>query len=308
MKDIKVAVIGSGYLGSFHAEKYRDMEGVELVGICDIDSAQSARVSKACRSKPFADYRDLLGKVDAVSIALPTHLHYEAAERFLEGGTDVLIEKPITKRTEEAEKLVKLAASKNLIIQVGHVERFNSAIRAIEGYLKEPRFIECHRLSRQKKRGLEVGVTLDLMIHDIDIVLGLVKSEVENIEAVGINVLSESEDIANARIRFENGTICNLNASRVAHRNMRKIRIFQKDTYISLDYLTQTARIYTKSGKKISSSRIKAKKGDPLGAQLASFIDCVRNRTKPIVSGDEGLKALKVALDIQSKIERSRNL
>jgi predicted dehydrogenase len=241
--------------------------------------------------------------VSAVSIAVPTSLHYNIAKEFLKNGIHVLIEKPITKTLSEADELIELARKKNLILQVGHVERFNSVIRAIERYLKEPRFIECQRLGPYYKRVKDIGVVLDLMIHDIDIVLGLVGSEVNKVEAVGASTITEYEDVANVRLTFENGVVADITASRVTKDTVRKIRIFQEESYISLDYLTQEAYLFRKTNNKIVREKIKVEKERPLKRELESFITCVRNGTRPIVSGVEGRRALQVALTILDEIK-----
>jgi predicted dehydrogenase len=245
-----------------------------------------------------------LDNVDAVSIVVPTSLHYPIGKDFLAAGKHVLIEKPMTKTLGEADTLVQLAKDKNLILQVGHIERFNSAVRAIEPYLQKPRFIECQRLGsiKQKKRVKDVGVVLDLMIHDIDIILGLVDSKVKEIEAVGMSTVSAHEDIANVRLTFQNNAIADITASRVTKEETRKIRIFQEDSYILLDYLHQEAQLFHKSGKALEKNKIKIKKKEPLKVELKSFINCVRKRKRPLVSGHEGRQALRVALNILDKI------
>jgi predicted dehydrogenase len=240
--------------------------------------------------------------LDAVSIVVPTKLHYQIARNFLSNNIDVLVEKPITSNLKEADFLINLAKKKRRILQVGHIERFNSAFQATKKIIKNPKFIECHRLNPFPQRSLDIGVVLDLMIHDIDIILGLIDSHLERIEATGINVLTKREDIANARIIFQNGCICNLTASRISDETMRKIRIFQKNTYISLDYQLQEAFVYRKLKNEIVKEGIPIEKDQPLKKELASFIDCVQRRKKPLVSGLEAKEALKVALEIQDRI------
>ena len=306
-RPIKVAVIGAGKLGSKHAEVYSKLPEVELVGVCDIDEPRARESARRCKTKPYKDYRDLLGTVDAASIAVPSFLHHEISKRFLEHRAHILIEKPMTTRLEEADDLLRLAEEKDRIIQVGHIERFNSAIRTIKGIIKSPRFIECHRLGPYDPRVTDVGVTLDLMIHDIDIVLDLLKSPVQHVDAVGAYILSKSEDIANARIRFANRCVCDLTASRVTPDVMRKIRIFQDNAYISLDYVTQEALIYTKENGHIHHKKIDIKKSDSLKEELADFIDCVRDNKKPLVSGQEGREALALALQISEQISNSQS-
>ena len=236
MKKIKAAVIGTGHLGKIHARIYNDMRSVDLIGICDTDAAKAEAYAEEFKSTAYLDYKKLFDKVDAVSIATPTITHFKIARDFLKHNIHVLVEKPITPTMTEAQKLVKIARAKRNILQVGHVERFNPAIMAIQRFCKNPRFIECHRLSPYPRRGTDVSVILDLMIHDIDIVLSLVKSPLKQTHAIGVNVLSGNEDIASVRLIFKNGTVCNLTASRVSDEGMRKISIFQKNSYLSLDY------------------------------------------------------------------------
>ena len=305
MKKIRVGVIGLGRLGSIHAKIYSELETVELAGICDVDENAARLASESLKTNWYSDYKNLLdNQLDAVSIVTPTILHYEIAKFFLQNKIHVLIEKPVTKTLKEASDLIKIAHKNKLIIQVGHVERFNSAIQAVEKLSNKPRFIEVHRLGPFTPRVKDVGVVLDLMIHDIDIVLGLTKSKVKNIDALGMKILTNHEDIANARIRFQNGTVCDLTASRVTSDSLRKIRIFQDDCYISIDYMAQEALIYRKINNQIVSEKIDIQKEAPLQKELASFIDCVVNNKKPVVSGKEAYEALKVALDILKKIHK----
>ena len=303
MGKIRVGVVGLGRLGAIHAKIYSTLDSVELSGICDIDENTAKSTAEALKTSWFCDYKKLLdNRLDAVSIVTPTVCHYEIAKFFLRNKIPVLIEKPITKTLHEAGDLIKIAAKNKVIIQVGHVERFNSAIQAVEKLSNKPRFIEVHRLGPFTPRVKDVGVVLDLMIHDIDIVLGLTKSKVKSIDSLGMKILTDHEDIANARIRFHNGTVCDLTASRVTSDSLRKIRIFQDDCYISIDYMTQEALIYKKINGQIVSEKIDIKKEAPLAKELASFIDCVANNKKPIISGKEAYEALKVALDILKKI------
>jgi predicted dehydrogenase len=305
MRKIRIGVVGLGRLGSIHARTYAALDNVELGSICDIDENIARDTAETLKTSWSADYKKLLdNKLDAVSIVTPTILHYEIAKFFLQNKIHVLIEKPITKTLKEAGDLIRTAAKNQLVLQVGHVERFNSAIQAIEMLSNKPRFIEVHRLGPFTPRVKDVGVVLDLMIHDIDIVLGLTKSKVKNIDALGMKILTGHEDIANARIRFQNGTVCVLTASRVTSDSMRKIRIFQDDCYISIDYMAQEALIYKKINGQIVSEKIDIKKEAPLTKELASFIDCVANNKKPVVSGKEAYEALKVALDILKKIHK----
>lgn len=305
MRKIRIGVVGLGRLGSIHAKIYSTLENVELAGICDSDENIARNTAETLKTNWSCDYKKLLdNNLDAVSIVTPTMLHHEIARFFLQNKIHVLIEKPITRTLKEAGDLIKIAAKNRLIIQVGHVERFNSAIQAIEKLSNKPRFIEVHRLGPFTPRVKDVGVVLDLMIHDIDIVLGLTKSKVKSIDSLGMKILTDHEDIANARIRFYNGTVCDLTASRVTSDSLRKIRIFQDDCYISIDYMAQEALIYRKINGRIVPEKIDIKKEAPLAKELASFIDCVANHRKPVVSGKEAYEALKIALEILKKIHK----
>ena len=247
MDKIRVGVVGVGRLGSFHTKVYSRLDNVKLVGVCDCNLERAIEVGKKYHTASFSDYEDLFDKVDAASIAVPTSLHYNIAKDFLNHNIHVLIEKPVTKTLSEADELIDIARERKLILQVGHVERFNSAVLAIEPFLKKPKFIECQRLGPFHKRVKDVGVVLDLMIHDIDIVLGLIKQDVVNIEAVGLSTISDYEDVANVRLTFEDGTIADITASRVTKDVVRKMRIFQEESYLSLDYVTQDAAIFEKT-------------------------------------------------------------
>lgn len=306
-KPIRVAVIGAGKLGSKHAEVYSKFPDIELVGVCDIHDDRAKEAARHCRTKAFTDHRELFSLVDAASIVVPSERHHAVACDFLRAGVDVLIEKPITTDLTQADEILALAREKGRIVQVGHIERFNSAIRAVKNVLKVPRFIECHRLGPYDPRVAATGVTLDLMIHDIDIVLDLVGSPVQAVDAVGAFILSPTEDIANARIKFANKSVCNLTASRVTLDKTRKIRIFQDDAYISLDYVSQEAQIYTKENGHIHHKKIDITKSDSLKEELADFINCVRTRKRPLVSGEEGRQALAVALEVSRQIRESRS-
>lgn len=306
MDKVKVGIVGVGHLGSIHAKVYSKSDNVDLVGVCDCNLERALEIGKKYHTRSYADYEDLFDKVDAASIVVPTSLHYNIAKEFLSHGIHVLIEKPITKTLSEADELIEIAKNKNLIIQVGHVERFNAAILALEHYLKKPKFLECQRLGPFHKRVEDVGVVLDLMIHDIDIVLGLIKQEVVTIEAVGLSTMSDHEDVANVRLIFEDGTIADITASRVTKDVVRKIRIFQEDSYISLDYVNQEVTIFKKTGNKIQKEKVKVKKAEPLKEELSSFIECVRTGKRPVVSGVEGRRALAVALAILEKIKPTR--
>lgn len=304
MRKINTAIIGIGHLGSRHLKVYREQlsEKVNLVGICDHHSERTQKFAEHYKVKSFQDYKDLVSQVTAVNICVPTSSHFEIGKYFLERGVHTFIEKPITLNLKEADILIKLAKKKNLTLQVGHVERFNSAFETIKPFAQNPLFIECHRLNQFPNRSLDIGVVMDLMIHDIDIVLGLVNSPLKTTHAIGVKVLTDREDIANARLIFQNGCVCNLTASRISEEVMRKIRIFLDDTYISLDYVKQEAFLYKKTGTSITKTNIPIEKEEPLKKELESFINCVRDNKRPLVSGEEGKEALKVALEISRKI------
>lgn len=304
---ISVGVVGVGYAGGYHAEKYAASGGAKLVGVADIDAARAREVGQRLGVASMTEYRELLGQVQCVTIAVPTRLHYEVARDFLAAGIDVLVEKPMAVTLEEGRELVALARKKGLILQVGHLERFNPAIRALEAVIKEPKFVECHRLAPFVERGTDVDVVLDLMIHDIDVISSLVRSRVERVEAVGVPVLTERPDIANARITFANGCVANVTASRVSMKRERKIRFFQPDAYISIDYDQRRAQIYRKpergaSWMDIQGETVDIKEGDALTDEIESFLESVRTRTDPLVSGEEGLRALEIASMISERL------
>jgi predicted dehydrogenase len=310
VKKIRVGVVGVGYLGQFHAEKYAHMEGVELVGVVDIDPPRAKEIAKRCRTQPFFHHSHLFNKVQAVSIAIPTLLHHPVTKDFFLQGIDVLLEKPISQTLEEADELIGLAESKGLIFQVGHLERFNGAVSALEGIVQSPLYIESHRLSPFSGRGTDVNVVLDLMIHDIDIILSLVNSKVREIDAVGIPIFTPHSDIANVRIEFENGCRANLTVSRVSKEKTRRTRIFLSNGTLSIDYLTQKVsfakRVDPPRKNKIPEiviEEIPVKKVDTLEVEMHSFLQSVRYRKHARVSGRDGKRALELALKIIQKIE-----
>lgn len=305
MKKVKVAVVGVGHLGKEHARIYAAKEGAELCGVVDVDIDRAKKIANTCGTNAFSSCEALYQQVKAVSIAVPTHLHYSIAIGFLKQGVNVLVEKPITRTTKEADELIRLARKHHVILQVGHSERYNSAIMELEKRIKSPRFIEAHRLASYQPRGTEVGVVLDLMIHDLDILLYLVNSTPKHIEAMGVTVLSQDEDIANARITFENGCIANITSSRLSQERMRKLRIFQDDCYISLDYIAQEIDTYRKKGKKIVHEKISPPKREPLALQLHDFLSSVRDGKPARISGEDGRRNLALALTIIRKIHRS---
>lgn len=302
MNKLKIGVIGVGHLGSKHANIYKNLPDCSLTAICDINQERLKEISSLLDVCGYLDYKDLLEKVDAVSVATPTITHCEISRFFLKNKIHVLVEKPFTPELKEADLLVREAKKHKLILQVGHIERFNSAFNATKKLIKDPRFIECHRLSHFPNRSLDVGVVLDVMIHDIDIILGLVPSTIKKIEAVGVHVLTKFEDIANARISFKNGCVANLTASRISDEVMRKIRIFQEDTYISLDYKQAEALLYKKSGPLIAKENLPIEKEEHLERELASFLQCILKKQAPIVSGDVARQALAVAITIKNQI------
>jgi len=318
MKRLKTAVIGAGYLGKFHAQKYASLEQSELVAVVDNNADAATQIAAQNNARAVTDYRELFGKVDAVSIVVPTDLHHRIARDCLENGMDVLVEKPMTVTLEEADDLIALARKNNRILQVGHLERFNAAVLALEGVLKNPLFIEAHRLAPFKARGTEVDVILDLMIHDIDIILNMVNAPVTAIHAVGVPVLSpEKNDIANVRLEFETGCIANITASRISMKEMRKTRIFQPDAYISINFATQQADVYKRmmdaeaidEMPQIMYDEINIDQGDALLAEISSFLDSATKRCEPAVSGEAGRNALKVALEIIEQVEhRKKNV
>ena len=305
MSEIRTAVIGVGYLGRFHAQKYSELKNSKLLAVVDkeFESAQKVATEVGCDAS--ADYHELLGKVDAVSIVVPTDLHYEVAADFLKHKTHVLVEKPITTTVEQADELIDLAKTNNCVLQVGHLERFNPAIVAIEKEISEVRFIESHRLAPYNPRGTEVSVILDLMIHDIDIILDIVNSEVERIDASGTSVLSNDFDIANARVMFKNGSVANVTASRVSNKTDRKMRIFQNNAYLSVDFQNRELATYKKgSGEmypgvpNIDIHKDTFDKSDALKTEIDHFLRCIETNSTPKVTGQDAKRALLTAIQI----------
>jgi predicted dehydrogenase len=303
-EQIRVGVVGVGHIGREHARVYGQLPGATLAGVFDLDAEAAARSARQHRCRAFGSVEEMLAAVDAVTVATPTVAHFTTAMQMLAAGKHVLIEKPITESPETARQLVQEARQRGLILQVGHIERFNPVLRALEERLTAPKFIEAHRLSPYPGRSTDIGVVLDLMIHDLDVVLHLVRSPIVNIDAVGVPVLSRGEDIANARIRFENGCVANLTTSRISPEKMRKIRVFQADTYLSLDYMNQAGELYRKDGDRITREKVAIEKDEPLKLELRSFVDCVRLRRDPVVSGAQGARALDIALEITDRIAR----
>jgi len=310
---IRAGVIGVGHLGQYHVQKYGAMPEVDLVGVMDIDRERAESIARRYGTRTFERHDDLLEMVDCVSLAVPTEDHYALSMDILSRGVHLLVEKPITCLSDQARRLIALASEKGLVLQVGHVERFNPAVRRMETLLNRPVFIESHRLSPFTSRGTDVDVVLDLMIHDLDIIFHSVGSEIRELHAVGMKVLTEKTDIANVRIIFENGTAANLTASRVSNKALRKIRIFQPDTYLSVDCLKRELSMTRLDGNtvgedpcppRISTEKWRYPESDPLADQIRAFVDAVARGTPPVVSGRDGLRALDAALAINEQIER----
>lgn len=327
MQKLKIGVIGAGHLGSLHAKMFAQIETAHLVGVYDIDGEKAERVASDCNTKTFSNLVDLFAAVDAVIVATTTKAHFDVAKQSIERGLHTFIEKPITETIEQARQLVTLAQERGVKIQVGHIERFNPAILALEQFEIKPLFIESHRLAQFNPRGSDVAVVLDLMIHDIDLILSLVKSPVVRIDANGVAVVSDSEDIANARLQFENGCVANVTASRISQNKMRKMRLFQQDSYISIDFSQGLAEVFrlvdegdttaksTMQLGKIDQGQRKrvivyeqpeVKEVNALKYELELFIKAVQNNTEPAVSGKEGLQALEVAQEILKKMESQK--
>ncbi len=310
MKKIKIAVIGVGNLGQHHARIYNSMNDVELVALVDVDMQKLEKFKRIYPYVKFTtDFKEILDKVDAVSLVVPTNLHYEIAKEILAAKKHLLIEKPITTKVEEAEELVKIADENNLILQVGHVERFNPVISKTKEYVFNPKFIESVRLGSFDPRVADVGVVLDLMIHDIDIVLNYVNSQLHSVEAYGAKVFTDKEDIVKARLRFKNGTICDLTASRISVYKYRKMHIFQEDSYISIDFMRQQAKIFKKKQKKVFSPKDieiikpKIKKDEPLKLELQHFINSIIHKKPPEVTAEHAKNALSLAVEIIEQLK-----
>lgn len=308
---LRVGVIGVGYLGKYHVEKYAALPEVEIIALVDVIPERAQEWAKKVKAEVLTDYRLLLGKVQAVSIVVPPDKHYSIAKDFLMAGCDVLLEKPMTATLEEAEDLIATAKRWGRIIQVGHLERFNPAMVAVKEKILIPLFIEAHRLTPFRNRGMEVDVVLDLMIHDLDIILSLVASPVEKIQAVGVPVLTEKVDIASARLEFSSGCIANVTASRISFNDQRRMRIFQPDTYLTIDFANRNASLYQRhwgaAGEKpqITVENLEVKPGDALQTEIQSFVHSVIFRTRPAVSGEDGKKALALALEISRQIQEN---
>lgn len=309
---IRTAVIGVGYLGRFHAQKYAQMEGVDLVGVVDLSPERAQNVAKEVETRAYTDIHEITGKIDAASVVVPTIHHHEIAKILFSHGIHCMLEKPISTTVEEADELISLAKAQGLILQVGHLERFNPAIKVLEAKVTHPLFIEAHRLSGFKDRATDVDVVLDLMIHDLEIILALVHSPLKEIRAVGVPVLTPKVDIANTRLIFENGCTANLTASRISLQDMRRIRVFQPGAYISADCAERKSLVVTRdlSAGPMAAIRpeFKTHEGtDMLYDELESFVRAVQGLEKPKVTGEAGRKALKLALDINVQIMQGLN-
>ena len=307
---LRTAVIGVGYLGRFHAQKYAQIPDSDLIAVVDVDDGVREKVASELDVDAVDDYHELIGAVDAVSIVVPTTAHFEIAQAFLDSGTHVLVEKPITETVEQADRLIATARERNAILQVGHLERFNPAVRAMESFLDRPRFIESVRIAPYKDRGTEVDVVLDLMIHDIDLVQFVAGSPIARVEAVGAAVITEKPDVANARIRFENGCIANVTASRTSLKVERKIRIFQEACYFSADLHQKSVTVVRKSdgatgpmGLPISIDQLACDDGDALRLEIEAFLRAARDGTRPLVTGEDGRQALETATNIIAQVD-----
>ena len=312
MANIRAAVIGAGYLGRFHAQKWCALAGCDLVAVADPVDAVRAKLGAELGVAVVADWRDLIGRVDAVSIVTPTPLHHAIAHACLEAGIHVLVEKPMTTTVAQATDLIEVAQRVGCVLQVGHLERFNEAVRAIEGLVTAPRFIESARLAPFKQRGTDVSVVLDLMIHDIDLIQSIVRSPITDIDAIGTRVFSEDIDIANARIRFESGCVANVTASRVSLKSERKLRIFDDERYVSIDLGQKVLTVIRKGGgmnaegmPQVAIDERTYEQGDALQAEIAAFADSIRMGTQPWVGGREGRAALSTAIRIAELVAAS---
>jgi len=312
MDRLRVAVVGVGYLGRFHAQKYAALADCELTAVADSNAEAGAALARELGTRALTDYRELLGQVDAVSIATPTASHFEIARSFLQAGAHVLVEKPITESVEQAQQLIAAAQRAGRVLQVGHLERFNPAILAAEPRLRTPRFIECHRLAPFRERGTDVNVVLDLMIHDLDLVQSIVGGSIASIDAVGTPVFSNEIDIANARIRFANGCVVNATASRVSLKTERKLRIFQDDAYLSLDLQQKILTVIRKQDAPTDEARLPVtieeqsfEPGDALRAEIEAFLASCRGERAVVVSGEDGMHALQTAVAIAAAVRVS---
>jgi predicted dehydrogenase len=302
---LKICVVGVGSIGTHHARIFSGLENVELVGVVDIRAGQAENIASRFNCVPYTNHKEIMDSVDAVSIAVPTTVHHQIALDFLKNNKDVLIEKPITSTIQEAEELISEADRRNLILQVGHIERFNPGVSLISSMVDKPRFIESHRMSPFLGRSTDIDVTLDLMIHDIDIILSLVNSEITDLRATGDKVLTDNIDVAHAWIEFKNGCIAEAVTSRMASEKTRELKIFQQNAFLTLDYQEQEVSCYKKVNNSVGRVVRKAEESEPLMEQLRSYVECVKTRTRPVVSGHEGREALKVVLKISALVNHN---
>lgn len=300
---LRAGVAGSGSMGRNHARCYSLIQGVELAAVYDADLKRAQAVAEEFGTTAVDSLEAIAEICDLASVAVPTIAHLDVGGELMRRGLHILMEKPIAPSVEEAKQLVEVAEERDRILQIGHIERFNPVMRELEAKLNHPKFIESHRLSPFPNRSIDIGVVLDLMIHDLEIILHLVKSPVASIEAVGVPVLMKSEDIANARLRFENGCVANVTASRISPERLRKIRVFQDDGYLSLDYQEQTGEIFWKEEGAIQKAKVEVEKDEPLKLELAAFVESVQEGKTPAVTGKQGADALAIALEITRQIE-----
>ncbi len=303
MDKVKVGIIGVGYLGMQHARILSYLEEAELKGVADINFRKAVEIGNRHGVQYYQNYENMLDEIDAAIVATPTSEHFSISMKLLKEGKSVLVEKPITETTDQGEELVAMASKNGLVLQTGHLERFNPAVEAIENLIKEPKFVEVQRLGSFSARSLDIDVVLDLMIHDLDIILALIRDDVKAIKSSGIHVLSEKIDIANARLEFESGCIATLTASRVHQGKVRKLRIFEPTSYYSIDYIDQEVKVFALDGSQTDIKTLKIKKEEPLKKELENFFMCVRDKKTSKVSGEEGLRALKLAYRVLEDIE-----
>lgn len=303
MDKVRVGIIGVGYLGMQHARILSYLEEAELKGVADINSRKAMEIGNRHGVPYYQDYQKMMDEIDAAIVATPTSEHSSISMKLLEEGKSVLVEKPITETVEQGEELVNMASKNGLILQVGHLERFNPAVEATENMISEPKFIEVQRLGSFSARSLDIDVVLDLMIHDLDIIMALVKDEISVIKSSGIHVLSEKIDIANARLEFKSGCVATLTASRVHQGKVRKLRIFEPTSYYSIDYIDQEVKIFPLNGRRTDIKSLKITKEEPLKKELKNFFKCIRQKKMKKVSGEEGLKALKLAYKVLEEVE-----
>ncbi len=303
MEKVKVGIIGVGYLGTQHARILSYLEKAELIGVADIDFKKAMVIGNRHGVKYYDNYENMLDEIDAGIVATPTSEHFAISMKLLKEGKSVLVEKPITETIEQAEELVSVADKNGLILQIGHLERFNPAVEALENLISEPKFIEVQRLGSFSARSLDIDVVLDLMIHDLDIIMALIKDEVKVIRSSGIHVLSDKIDITNARLEFASGCIATLTASRVHQGKVRKLRIFEPTSYYSIDYIDQEVKIFPLNGRQTDIKTLKIKKEEPLKKELQNFFRCIIDGKKRKVTGAEGLRALKLAYSVLNEAE-----